>query len=154
MVFNVRFAARGASADCRCDFWLINDFSAQLVLYMRTDDVVEHRFSLESELACPPGVDAFGPAGNDSLDELVRLAADARGHLVPGNTVQGLDLLTDRARHARHREVDARAELLARKARSVDEKADGGAWTRVRMPDALGNRQQRLLSSQRFADDA
>jgi hypothetical protein len=74
-----------------------HDFSAQLILDMRTDDLVECGLGLESEITGALGVEALGPAGNDSLDKFVGLAPDARSDFFAGNTAQCFDLFPDRA---------------------------------------------------------
>ena len=66
--------------------YLICNFPAQLVLDVRADNIIKACFGLESEIACTLGVEPLSPTGNDSLDKLVRRAADARGHLVTCDT--------------------------------------------------------------------
>jgi hypothetical protein len=74
-----------------------HDFPAQLILDMRTDDLVECGLGLESEITGALGVEALGPAGNDSLDKVVGFASDARSDFFAGNTAQCFDLLPYRA---------------------------------------------------------
>src|SRR5215468_20907 len=76
-----------------------------------------------------------------------------RGHFVACDTAQRVNLFAHRARHAGHRKVDAWAELFSSQPGGVNEKSHRGARARVRVADVLGNRQQCLLSRQRFADD-
>ena len=70
-------------------------------------------FDREAKLQARFGVDAFGPAGDDPHDQLVGLARMRAATLSPGDAPQRLDLLADRAADARHREIDAGAELFA-----------------------------------------
>src|SRR6516165_1063990 len=72
--------------------WLIGDLSAQLVLDMCADNVIEGRLRLESKIARSLCIEPLGPSGNDSLDKIVRRAANARGHLVACDTAQRVDL--------------------------------------------------------------
>jgi len=74
-----------------------HDFPAQLILDMRTDDLVECGFGLKSEITGALRVEALGPAGNNSLDKFVGLAPDARSDFFAGNTAQCIDLFPDRA---------------------------------------------------------
>ena len=53
--------------------------------------------------------------------------------LSPAMRAQRLDLLGDRAADARHGQIDARPELLARQARGMDEEADRRARAGVRV---------------------
>src|SRR5262249_13692083 len=101
------------------------DFSAQLVLAMGTDDVLERGLDAEAERQRPARVEAARPAVDDAHDELVGLTPDARRHLVAGDAAQRRDLLADGAAHARHGEVHARPDLLAREPGGMDEEADG-----------------------------
>src|SRR5262249_20436851 len=151
MSYNVRFAVCGASATFRPSG---HDLSAHLVLDMRADDVVECGLCLESEIAGALRIEALRPAGNDALDKFIRLTPDAPGDFVAGNTAQCLNLLTDRARYARHGKIDAWTELSARQACGMDKKAHRGARACVRVTDSVRNRQQGLMAGQRFPDDA
>src|SRR5215216_2786091 len=113
---------------------------------MGADDVVERGLDTKAERAGAAGVETARPAIDDTHDELVRLAADARRDRVAGDPPQRRDLLAHRAAHARHGEVDARPELLAREACGVDEEADRGARACMPMQHALGHWQDRLLA--------
>src|SRR5215831_19146050 len=113
MAFNVRFAADDAStvepsptAPNDIAAWLIGDFSAQLVLDMCADNVIKGRLRLESEIARSLCIEPLGPSRNDSLDKIVRCAANARGHFVACDTSQFEYLFAHRARYSGHRKVD------------------------------------------------
>ena len=121
---------------------------------MGADNIVERSFGLEPEVACALGIRSLSPSGDDSLDQLIGRPADPRGHLVAGNTAKRIDLFADRAGYTRHRKIDARADLLAREARGVDEKSDRGARACMRVADALGDGQKGFLPGQRFPDDS
>ena len=73
--------------------------------------------ALKPSAARALGVEALGQPATMRIDQFVRLAADARGDLGAGDARQRLDLLGDGAADARHGEIDARPELLARQAR-------------------------------------
>src|SRR6185312_16878761 len=97
---NVRIGVVGASAvwvPALTGMTISRDLPAQLILDMRAHDVVEFVFHLESQLARTCAVDAFGPIGDDTGDQGVRFAADARGDLVAGDAAQRVDLFADRA---------------------------------------------------------
>src|SRR5712691_4947287 len=97
------------------DHWsLVTDYSAQLVVDVDAHDVVERGLGAEAERGGAAGVEPLRPAADDARDQLVGLAADARRNLVAGDALERGDLLGDRAGDARHGEVDARPELLAR----------------------------------------
>ena len=74
-----------------------HDFPAQLILNMRTDNVVECGLGLKSQIPGALRVETLGPAGNNPLDKFVGLAPDARSDLLAGNTAQCVDLFPDRA---------------------------------------------------------
>src|SRR6478609_9431504 len=133
---------------------LIHYLPAQLILDMCTDNIVERSLGLKAEIPRALCIELLGPAGNNSLNKLVRCAPDARNDLLAGDAVQSLDLLSDGTGYTGHGEIDARPELVARQPCRVDKKADSCARTRVRMAHAVGDRQQRLLTRQRFANDA
>src|SRR5215475_10122404 len=145
--------SRGPMARNGLAAWLSGDFSAQLVVDMCADNVIKGRLRLESEIARSLCIKPLGPTGNDSLNKFVRCAANARGHFVACDTAQRVNLFAHRARHAGHRKVDAWAELFSSQPGGVNEKSHRGARARVRVADAFGNRQQCLLSRERFADD-
>src|SRR4051794_15207729 len=104
---------------------------------MRPDDAVEVRLDGEAECERPLGVEPARPAGDDARYEFVRLAADARGHVVTRYTAERRDLLAHGAAHARHGQVDAAPELLAREGRRMQQEPDGGARARVPMHDIV-----------------
>src|SRR5581483_4895653 len=91
----------------------LRDLAAELVLEVDTDDLLEARFSLEAQRERAPGVEIARPAGNDLLDEGIRLAPDALDHLLAGDLAQGLDLLPHGHGQTRHGEVAPRTDLLA-----------------------------------------
>ena len=66
------------------------------------------------------------PTRHDIFDERIGLAADAGGHLLARNLLQGGDLLTDRHRQAGHGERPPGADLVRIEAGGVLKKADGG----------------------------
>src|SRR5829696_9758012 len=98
---------------------------------MGADDLVEARLGGEAELLRALGVEIPRPALDDLDHEGVGLAPDARRDLLAGDPAQGLDLLADRDRDARHRDVAARSDALAVDRRGVDQEADGGARARM-----------------------
>jgi hypothetical protein len=132
----------------------IGDLSAEFILDMGEDNIVNRTFSPVPKVACALGVGSLGPPGDDSLDQFIGRSANARSHLVACNTAERVDLFADRAGHARHSEVDARPDLFAREARGVNEKSDRCARTRMRVAHALGDRKERFLAGQGFPDDS
>src|SRR3954452_23521447 len=93
------------------------DFPAQFVLDMRPDDAVEVRLDREAERERPLGIEPARPAGDDARHEFVRLAADGGRSRLTRHTAERRDLLAHGAAHARHGQVDAAPELLAREGR-------------------------------------
>src|SRR5580704_3970379 len=89
------------------------DFAAQFVRDMDADDLVERRLRLKAERQRAAGIEPARPAGDDPRHQRVRLAADAGGDFVSGDTAQRGDLLGNRAAHAGHGEIDAGPELFA-----------------------------------------
>src|SRR5208283_2071465 len=108
MAGNVRLAADGASA---CFSEELSDLSAQFVLDMRANDIVERRLHFEAERDRAARIKPARPAGDDPFDQFVRGAPDAGGDFVAGDAPQGRDLLADRAAYARHSEIDAVTQL-------------------------------------------
>src|SRR5262249_53633715 len=80
------------------------DGTAELVLDVDADDLLEAGVGLEAELQRPLGCELARPAGNDALHERIGHAADASHDLVTGHVPEGRDLLTDRDGEARHGE--------------------------------------------------
>src|SRR6266508_1625080 len=118
--------------------------AAAVFVDMDTHYLVERALGLEAELARTARLDALRPALDDARHQRVLGAANPRGNAVAGDAAQRRDLLGHGAAHARHREIAARTERVARQARRVDEEADRGARARVRVHHGLRNRQQRF----------
>ena len=76
-------------------------FSAQLVLNMRPQDVVETRIGDKADGLGPRGVEVSRPSGDNASDGLVGLLADQPDGLFAGDAAQRLYLLRDRRRQAR-----------------------------------------------------
>src|SRR5712692_1676675 len=95
---NVRAGARGARILSwhRADAGL-SDLSAQLVLDMRADDVIECGFDLEAERDAAARVEAARPAGDNARDQFIRRAADALGDTIAGDALERGNLLADGA---------------------------------------------------------
>ena len=92
------------------------EFAAAVLVDMNADDLVERALGLEAERQRARR--RSGAASRRRCARSARrLAADARRDLVAGDPAQRLDLLADRAADARHGQVDARPELVARQAR-------------------------------------
>ena len=87
---------------------------------MRSDDVVKRGLGLKPKIASALCIKPLGPAGDNSLDKLVRFTADTRGNFVASDAAECIDLLADRARYTRHGKIDARPELFAGQTRSMD----------------------------------
>src|SRR5271155_1210766 len=102
---NVSMAARNASNTS------MGDLAAQFVLDMHADDLVKRTLGGKTESARAGRIEPARPAGNDPRHQRIRLAADAGGDLIAGDPAQRGDLLGHRATYARHRQIDARAEL-------------------------------------------
>src|SRR3954464_9058544 len=81
------------------------DAAAELVLDVGPDDLLERGLGREAELAGAPRVEVARPALDDADHERIGLAPDARRDLVARDPAQRLDLLADRDRDARHRDV-------------------------------------------------
>src|SRR5919204_3809514 len=94
---------------------------------MDAHDFVERVLGLEAELTRAARLDALRPARDDARDQRVLGAANARGNAIAGDAAQRRDLLGHGAGYARHREIDARTERIARQARRVNEEAHRGA---------------------------
>src|SRR5262245_65278695 len=77
----------------------IRNLSVQFIFNVRADNVIECGFGPEPELVSPFRMESLGPAGDDSLDELIRRPTDSRGNFVAGDATQRLDLLSDCARY-------------------------------------------------------
>src|SRR5262245_16497721 len=137
-----------------CQNTSVRNLSFQFVFDVRTDNIIEAGLRLKSEVTSTFRIELFGPAGNDALNKFIRRTADTRDDLVAGDAAQCFDLLSDRARYARHREIDALSELLACQSRSMDEKSDGRARACMRMPHGVRDGQERFLPRQRFADNS
>src|SRR3954452_12844458 len=146
----------------RCGVWVPvfagttsnGDLAAEFVRDVHPDDALEIGLDGEPERQRAACIEAAGPACDDPLDELVRLTPDPGDCLLARHAPKRLDLLTHRAAYARHRQVDARPELLSRELGRVDEEADRGAWARMPMHDVLADGQDRFFAVQRLADDA
>src|SRR5262245_3668613 len=121
---------------------------------MGENDLVECSLSLETKVARTPGIDSLGPAGDDSLNQFIGRPADARGHFVARNTAKRLDLFADGAGYARHRKIEPRADLLARKTRGMDEKSDRCARASMRVANAFGDRKECFLAGEGLPDDS
>src|SRR5438132_11813883 len=116
-------------------------------------DLVERAFGLEAEFARAARLDALRPACDDARDQRILGAANARGNARAGDAPQRRDLLGDGAAAARHRQIDAGTERVARQTRGVHEKADRGARARMGVHHRLRNRQHGFEARQRLADD-
>lgn len=108
---------------------------------MRSDDGIKRGLGLESKIASTLCIKPLGPAGNNTLDKLVRFTADTRDNLVASDAAERVDLLADCARYTRHGKIDARPELFAGQTRGMDEKTNSGTRARMGMPDGVGDRQ-------------
>src|SRR5215468_10560433 len=90
------------------------DFPAQFLVDVDAHDVVERGLGAKAERGGTTRVEPLRPAGDDPVDCLVGLAADARGHFRPGDAGERFDLLADRAGDTGHGEVEAVSELPGR----------------------------------------
>src|SRR5438128_10158389 len=122
---------RGEVKRARREFVLGRDLAGELVLDMGANDVVEARLGPKAERDRALALEPLRPAANDARDGRIALAADAGGDLVAGDPSERRDLLADRAGHARHGEIDAVAERLAREPRRMHEKAHRRARARM-----------------------
>src|SRR5262249_14943787 len=120
---------------------------------MGADNIIECSFGLEAKVARSLGIGPLGPAGNDSLDQLIGHSAYARGHFVARNPAKRFNLFAHRAGYAGHRKVDARTDLLAHEPGGMDEKSDRRARASMRVAYILGDRKKRLLACERLPDD-
>src|SRR6185312_326537 len=121
---------------------------------MDANNVVECGFRLKTKVARALAVEAFRPAGDNPLNKLIWFAPYARGHFVPGDATKCIDLLANRARYTGHCKIDSWSQLLSCQTCGVNQKSDSGAWTRVRVANAFGDRQEGFLAGQGLADDA
>src|SRR5262245_26950023 len=92
----------GAGGRGWCQNRSVRNLSVQFIFDVRADNVVEAGLSLKSEVTSTLCIEPFGPAGNDALNKIIRRTADAPDDLVTGHAAQCVDLLSDRARYARH----------------------------------------------------
>jgi len=124
------------------------DHAAEFVLDMNADDVVKRTLGHKSKFTCARGIEPWGQPST------MRSPSDrARGGCGPQpcrrRSAARRDLFRDRARHARHGEVNARAKLLARSPAAWR----GSRPRRVRrmgMEDFFIDRQQCFVAGQRL----
>src|SRR5262245_20580644 len=119
----------------------MDERAAAVFVDMDAYDFVERALGLEAEVTGAARIDALRPARHDARDQRVLGAANAPGNAVAGDSAQRRDLLCDSAAHARHREIDARTERVARQARRVNEETDCGARACMRVHHRFRNRQ-------------
>src|SRR6516162_8637918 len=100
----------------------MHDFATQFVLDMDANDLVKGRFAAKSEAER-----AARPAGDDTGNQRVRLAADAGSNLIARNPAQRRDLLGNGAADAGHGEIDARSELRGIDPGRMNQEPDRGA---------------------------
>ena len=121
---------------------------------MDANNVVERRFCLKTKVACALAIEAFRPASDNPLNKLIGFAPYACGHFVSRDATKCIDLFANRARYTGHCKIDSRSQLLTCQTCGVNQKSDSGAWTRVRVTNAFGDRQKGFLASEGLADDA
>src|SRR5262245_40121880 len=113
---------RGASADAQLRS---RHAPAQLVVDVKPDDVVEVAFDeLESQLSGPCGVEVARPTLDDTRDDRIGCAPDPLHDAITGDATQRRDLLGDRDRQSRHREVTPIREVAGVDGCGVDQEAD------------------------------
>src|SRR6516165_11832168 len=110
---------------------LFCDSATQFVVDMDADDIVKRGIAAETELAGAARIEPARPAGNDTRDQRIGLAADARRHFVAGDPPQGGDLLGHRGANAGHGEIDSESELCGVEPGSMDQKSYRCAGTGV-----------------------
>src|SRR5579883_2091852 len=81
------------------------DPSAQLILDMRADNLVERRLGPKAQRGGAARVKILRPAGHDLGDRGVGLAADASYGIGAGNARERRDLLANRTAQTRHGEI-------------------------------------------------
>src|ERR1700733_15928405 len=127
--------------------------AVEFILYMRIDYGRKIGVGAKSEAFCPRRIEIARPAGDDSGDGLVRLAADKGDGLVACNRAQSLDLLADGDAPAGQIERAAGPEERGGEFGRAREELNCGAGRGVPMTDIFADRQNRLLTGQRLADD-
>src|SRR6516162_8237052 len=118
----------------------MHDFATQFVLDMDANDLVKGRFAAKSEAERAARVEAARPAGDDTGNQRVRLAADAGSDLIARNPAQRRDLLGNGAADAGHGEIDARSELRGIDPGRMNQEPDRGARAGVPMHDTVVDR--------------
>src|SRR5437899_2234883 len=100
---------------------LSGNLSAQFVLDMGQDDLVEILLCDKTQVLRPPRLEARRPSFDDRPDRLVGLFADPFHHLGAGYALERFDLLAYGDGDARHGEVAARPERVTVDLRRVDQ---------------------------------
>src|SRR5580704_17253867 len=121
-----------------------------VVLLIDADDLVETRFRHEAERRGAVGFESGRPAGDDSCDRLVGLAADETDRAFASRAAKRLNLLADRRRNARQRQVSSGAEPREVERGGMQEEADRRARRGVPMSHALVDRKDRLAAAERL----
>src|ERR1700757_5107350 len=128
----------------------IDEGAAAVFVDVDAYDLVERAFGFEAEFARAARLDALWPARDDARDQRVLGAANACGNALAGDAPQRRDLLGDGAADARHRQIDAGTERVARQTRGVHEEADRGARARMGVHHRLWNRQHGFEARERL----
>ena len=121
---------------------------------MDADNVLETRLGTKAEFDPPFGRKVAGPAGNYLHDCRVGFAADAAAGRLAGDLAKGLDLLSHGAGNAGKGHIPAAAEKCRIEGRGMDEELNRRPGAGVPMPHVVRHWQDRLLTGERFADDA
>src|SRR5260370_32786785 len=121
---------------------------------MKRDDVVKGSLGLETKIQCGARIEVHRPAGHDTGDLLVRLAADQPHGVVSSDTPKRLDLFGDRARYAGHAKRTPRPDRLAVDRRGMDQETDGRTRRRVPMAYLLRDGNDGLLADEWLTDNA
>src|SRR5215472_12940874 len=134
---------------------LCDELTTKFVVDVNPDDIVKGVFGRrETELPRPSGVEIAWPSGDDTRDERIALAPDARGDLVSGHALERGDLFADGCRQTRHGEVSARADRGRVHGPGMNEETDGRTRRGVPVPHLFRHRQDRFLAGKRLAQDA
>src|SRR5262245_56691304 len=145
-----RRAWRGRDA-----LWTSQHSPGQLVLDVKPDDVIEVALDeLESKRPGPCRVEVARPSLHNAGDDWIGRVPDPRCNAIAGDAAQRGDLLGDRDRQPRHREIAAAADAAGVDCCGVDQEADRRARRGVPVAYVLADRQQRPLTIERLADDA
>src|SRR5215211_6265602 len=128
--------------------------AAEFIFDVDGYDLVKAGLGTEAQTFSAARIKAAGPSLDETDDIRVEFMTDSGNGPLAGNAPKRIDLLTHSHRHARHRQVAPRTDLGCIDGRRMHKEIDGGPRRGMGMTNIHRDRQDRLLTVQRFADDA